>query len=260
MNNQISIFKNPQLGQIRTSKDENDEPLFCLSDLCKILGLRAPDVKRRLDDDVVSTHSVRDSKGRKNLMTFVNEDGLYDVVLDSRKANARAFRKWVTSEVLPQIRRTGGYIPVHEGESAESTLARAVEIYESTIAMKNQQIEALQPKAEYCDEVLKSVSAFPVRVVAHTLGMTAQELNRFLCEHGVQYGQSGSYVPYAMYAKKGYTKSRTYLRYLADGNVTTEHRTKWTEPGIRFITEMVGELRKSASPQVKMIQLTFDFG
>lgn len=80
-----------------------------MADLCYVLELRPNDVRQRLDDGVVSTHPITDNLGRKQQANFVNEDGLYDVILDSRKPQAKAFRKWVTSEVLPSIRKTGSY-------------------------------------------------------------------------------------------------------------------------------------------------------
>lgn len=106
--NDLQIFSNSEFGEIRTiTKD--DEALFCLGDLCRILELTAKGVKQRLTDEVISNYPIPDSLGRIQNTIFVNEDGLYDVILDSRKENARKFRKWVTSEVLPTIRKTGGY-------------------------------------------------------------------------------------------------------------------------------------------------------
>ena len=108
MNEQIQIFKNPQFGQIRTAGTP-DEPLFCLTDVCRAVELDPSQVARRLDKGVLSKHTL-DTAGGQQLVNFVNEDGLYDVILDSRKPEAKAFRKWVTSEVLPTIRKTGGYM------------------------------------------------------------------------------------------------------------------------------------------------------
>lgn len=106
--NDLQIFNNEEFGEIRTiTKD--DEVLFCLGDLCRILELTSKGVKQRLTDEVISNYPIPDSLGRIQNTIFVNEDGLYDVILDSRKENARKFRKWVTSEVLPSIRKTGGY-------------------------------------------------------------------------------------------------------------------------------------------------------
>lgn len=106
--NEVQIFNNSEFGEIRTVTIDN-EPMFCLGDLCKVLELTAKEVKRRLDDEVVSKHPIPDSLGRTQETLFVNEDGLYDVILESRKDSAKKFRKWVTSEVLPTIRKTGSY-------------------------------------------------------------------------------------------------------------------------------------------------------
>lgn len=104
----IEIFKNESFGEVRVA-GTSERPLFCLADLCSVLELRPNDVRQRLDDGVVSTHPITDSLGREQQANFVNEDGMYDVILDSRKPQARAFRKWITSEILPSIRKTGGY-------------------------------------------------------------------------------------------------------------------------------------------------------
>ncbi len=106
--NNLQIFNNEEFGEIRTITKDG-EALFCLGDLCRILELTAKGVKQRLTDEVISNYPIPDSLGRIQNTIFVNEDGLYDVILDSRKENARKFRKWVTSEVLPSIRKTGGY-------------------------------------------------------------------------------------------------------------------------------------------------------
>ena len=106
--NDLQIFNSSEFGQIRTVII-NEEPMFCLGDLCKALELTAKEVRRRLDNEVVSKHPITDSLGRIQEALFVNEDGLYDVILESRKESAKKFRKWVTSEVLPTIRKTGSY-------------------------------------------------------------------------------------------------------------------------------------------------------
>ena len=103
------IFIHEEFGEIRTLGDW-ENPKFCLVDLCRILEIGNPsDVKKRLEDGVVSIEVIPDSLGRLQKMTFVNEDGFYDVVLDSRKPVAKKFRKWVTKEVLPTLRKTGSY-------------------------------------------------------------------------------------------------------------------------------------------------------
>ena len=105
----LQIFNNAEFGEIRTTGTW-DNPLFCLADVCRALKIGNPSqVKTRLEDRVISNEVISDSLGRKQNVTFVNEDGLYDVILDSRKPEAKKFRKWITSEVLPSIRKTGKY-------------------------------------------------------------------------------------------------------------------------------------------------------
>lgn len=152
MNKTIKIFENPEFGRIRTMTDDQGEPWFCLADVCKGLGLRQGDVTQRLDKGLVSTQPLL-TRGGTQRANFVSEDGLYDVILDSRKPSARAFRKWVTSEVLPQIRKTGGYIPVKADDDEKTILARAVSIMQRTLQQKDELLRAQRPKVEFADAV-----------------------------------------------------------------------------------------------------------
>ena len=106
--NELQVFNNEEFGEFRTITKDN-EILFCLGDLCRALELTAKGVKQRLSDEVISKHPIKDSIGRMQNALFVNEDGMYDTIIESRKDSARRFRKWVTSEVLPSIRKTGCY-------------------------------------------------------------------------------------------------------------------------------------------------------
>ena len=105
----VKIFENSEFGNIRVCIDEINEPWFCLSDICKSLDLTPKGVNQRLSDEVISNYPIIDRLGRTQNALFVNEDGLYDVIFESRKPEARSFRKWVTSKVLPSIRKTGKY-------------------------------------------------------------------------------------------------------------------------------------------------------
>ena len=172
---EIKIFNSPQFGEIRTTGTSNN-PLFCLADLCSILELRPNDVRQRLDDGVVSTHPITDNLGRKQQANFVNEDGLYDVILDSRKPQAKAFRKWVTSEVLPAIRKTGGYIATKQGDTPEEIMARALIVAQETIKRKEERLKQLeeknaqlQPKAEFADCIMKSKDCITIGDLANIL-------------------------------------------------------------------------------------------
>ncbi len=141
---QVAVFENPEFGMVRTATDEKGEPWFCAKDLCDVLGYKRADnaVRQHVNplDALkqcikVEDHIKRDGTIRERLiqMIFVNESGFYALVLGSKLASAVKFKDWVTSVVLPQIRKTGGYIPVHEGESEEETIRNAEEILRATL-------------------------------------------------------------------------------------------------------------------------------
>lgn len=120
-----------------------------------------------------------------------------------------------------------------------------------------QALLAEKTDAEYCRETLQSRSTFSVQQIAYPLGMTAQELNTFLCCQKIQYGRKGSYLPYEYIARKGYTRTRTCVSRHRDGTISTRHFTTWTEAGVRFITELVEQERMKMRPAE--IQLTIQF-
>jgi prophage antirepressor-like protein len=230
---EIQIFKNECFGEVRTMVI-NGEPWFCLKDVCNALALDGKQVNRRLEDGVVSKHPITDNLGRIQMATFVNEDGLYDAILDSRKAEARQFRKWVTSEVLPQIRQTGGYIPVNKEDDEKTILCKAIDIM-------NRTIEQLRPKAEYAEKVLLSPSCYTMTQVAKGLSMTVLELTRRLHDLGVIYrSPSGPLMLYAPYLKNGFEAYRTAHGEDIFGNVTwSSSYLVWTEKGKEFIMRKV---------------------
>lgn len=236
---EISIYESQEFGAIRTMTDERGEPLFCLRDVCEVLELRTQKVVQRLEDDVLSKYPIVDSLGRTQQATFVNEDGLYDTILESRKPHAKKFRKWVTSEVLPSIRKQGGYMVVRPDESDEVIMARALQIMHATLMRRDEEIARLKPKADYADQVLDSVSCLTTTQVAKGMGMTAMELNRILCQKGIQYGQSGQYLLYASYARQGLAQNRTRTFLDRFGTVHTTSQLVWTEKGKEFIYKLL---------------------
>ena len=237
--NEIQIFQNVEFGAIRTLSNEQGEPMFCLKDVCEALGLQTKQVVRRLMDDVFSKHPIVDNLGRTQQATFVNEDGLYDTILESRKPQAKLFRKWVTSEILPAIRKQGGYMVARPEETDAEVLARAMLIMQTSLDKRDEIIAMLQPRADYADEVLDSVSCITTTQLAKELDMTAQQLNRLLCQMRIQYWQSGQYLLYADYARQGYAKNRTHKRTFKHGIVYTETYLVWTERGRAFIHQLL---------------------
>ena len=150
---QVAVFENPEFGMVRTATDENGEPWFCAKDLCDVLGYKNSScaVNQHVrSSDVAKRYVARIAKNRYGecngkmqvvQMIFVNESGFYALVLGSKLATAVKFKDWVTSVVLPQIRKTGGYIPMKEGESEEETIRNAEEILRATLKEKEMLLE-----------------------------------------------------------------------------------------------------------------------
>ena len=243
------MFTNPSFGTVRTAGTP-DNPQFCLADLCKALDLGQSAVRQRLSDDVVSTYPIPDSLNRIQQTNFVNEDGLYDVILDSRKPEAKAFRKWITSEVLPSIRKTGGYIHQEEGDTDADIMAKALMIAQRTIEDKKQRIQILEgenehlqlenqvlaPKAQYTDEVLQSTNTITFTEAAKELNFRSVEaFTKRLLEERIIFRQSGRYLSTAEYSGKGYFASRTHRFFHSDGRPDSSVRTVITEKGRRFL-------------------------
>ena len=164
--NELQIFNNEEFGSVRTITKDN-EAWFCLSDICKALEIKnATDVAKRLDEDEVTRLNLGSQSGETN---FVTESGLYAVILRSDKPNARKFRKWVTSEVLPSIRKNGGYIANQEQMTPEQIVANALIVAQNIISQKDRQIEEMKPKAEFFDTVADSKTAISMNEVAKVL-------------------------------------------------------------------------------------------
>ena len=247
----ITLFKNPQFGEVRVA-ELNNEPVFCLADLCKILDLTPSKVSQRLSDDVLSKYPIVDSIGREQFANFVNEDGLYDVILDSRKPEAKQFRKWVTGEVLPAIRKSGGYMISKEEDTEADIMARALLIAQSTMERQKQRLDMLQaqnnlqstqlqivaPKVEYYDSVLQSSSVYVADQIAKELGMTAVSMNKKLCALGILMKRNSQWVLSAKHCNSGLTKTKTHQYTKTDGSVGTNCITVWTEKGRKFLFEL----------------------
>lgn len=240
----VTIFESPQFGTVRTAGG-SENPMFCLTDVCKALDLSAKEVNRRLSKEVVSKHPLETAGGTQQAL-FVNEDGLYDVILDSRKPEAKAFRKWITSEVLPSIRKSGGYIAAQPDESPEAIMAKALRIADETLQRREQQLQMLQseneelhkenvkiaPMAEYTKEVLQSNTTYTLTQVSKDLEF--RSVYAFLDwakDREILYRQSGQWMPNSKYSDKGYFKTRTAKFVKSDNTVGTSMSTVVTEAG-----------------------------
>lgn len=251
---QVMVFENPEFGRIRTMTDKKGYPLFCGKDVCEALGYRKPDVavRQHVTARDVTKRYVGLMVGQKKDGTpivqqrqilFVTESGLYDLIFGSKLDSAQKFKHWVTSVVLPQIRKTGGFVPLNESDTDEDIRRRTEEVLKATLEQKDKliaeqetEIDRLLPKALYTDSVLESISCYTTTQIAKELGMTAQELNRWLCAERIQYYQSGQYMLYADYAHRGLAKSRThYDLFVGRDTVLTRMYLVWTEKGREFI-------------------------
>jgi prophage antirepressor-like protein len=197
----IQIFKNEAFGEVRVA-GTSEEPLFCLADICKVLELGNPSqVKTRLCGGVITNEVIPDSIGRQREMTFINEDGLYDVILDSRKPQAKTFRKWVTSEILPSIRKHGIYATDNVIDQILNNPDFGIDLLTKLKEERSARIEAEKQVA-----VLTHVNkTYTCTEVAKELGLkSAIELNNRLKELGVQYKVNQTWVPYTKYATLGW--------------------------------------------------------
>ena len=247
--NNIQIFSNPQFGNIRTAGTP-DSPLFCLADVCKALDLRQNDVVRRIDKGVVSTHPLQTAGGIQ-MANFVNEDGLYDVILDSRKPEAKVFRKWVTSEVLPTIRKTGQYGSYEVPKTfAEALLLAAknqqkIEEQQRMIAEKQMQIEKDAPKVLFTDAVIGSKSSVLIGELAKMLSVNGYTIGQnrlfaLLREQGYL-GKSGEYynIPNQAYIEQGLFELKK-TTHSENGTMKTSTTTKVTGKGqVYFINKFL---------------------
>lgn len=202
--NNIQIFKYEN-NDVRTV-EMNGEPWFVLKDVCGVLGLSNHKVTaQRLDRDEVSQTYLTDSIGRKQETTVINESGLYSVILRSDKPEAKPFRKWVTSEVLPSIRKNGGYIAGQEQLSPEELMAKALLVANKTLAEREARISELTvqntimlPKAEYFDELVDRNTLTNFRETAKELGISEKAFIRFLIDKKYIFrNQRGKLMPYA---------------------------------------------------------------
>ena len=179
----IQVFNNPAFGNIRVAGTEAN-PQFCLTDVCKALKLSAKGVNQRLGDEVISNYPIIDSLGREQQALFVNEDGLYDVILDSRKTEARQFRKWITSEVLPTIRKHGAYM-------TEGALQKAIQnpdfLIQLATELKNEKQKRLV--AEKKIQETRPQVIFADAVTASSDSILVGELAKLIKQNGVDTGQ-----------------------------------------------------------------------
>ena len=207
----MRIFNHAMFGEIRTMVNEQGETFFVGKDVAVALGYSNP-LKAVRDHVDLEDKTVNESfTVNGTSLIFINESGLYALILSSKLPQAKTFKRWVTSEVLPAIRKTGRY------------------------ELTSTELKQLAGKAEYCDEVLESVSCLTTTQIAKELSMTVSDLTRVLEHEKVMYKQGRHWLLYADFARKGYAKSRTSSYRDLEGDLHTCTYLVWTEAGRRFI-------------------------
>lgn len=251
----IQIFENPQFGNVRVTMSESNDPLFCLADVAKALDIKnVSDLKSRLNQKGVAITDTP-TKGGIQPMVYINEGNVYRCIFQSRKPDAEKFQDWVCYEVLPAIRKTGGYMVAKEEDTPESIMARALLIAQDTLDRKQAVINQLHecnqlqakelkqaaPKVEYYDTALSAQGTYSTTDIAKDLGMSAKTLNKKLHSLGIQYKQHDTWYLYAEYQDEGYT--RIVPNYITDKNGETANHPsmRWTEAGRKFILELHGK-------------------
>lgn len=260
MENNVQIFNNEEFGKIRTV-NINGEPWFVGKDVAEALGYS--NTRKALadhvdEDDKTDGVTIRDSIGRDQTPVVIDESGVYSLVFSSKLDGAKRFKRWVTSEVLPTIRKTGGYVnndelfietyfsQVEESTKAmlRATLATVREVneknrqLEQTVGVQSQQIAELQPKATYYDVVLQCEDLISITAIAKDYGKSARWMNNYLHEKGVQYRQGDIWLLYQTYAERGYTSTKTF-KYEDGGENHVKVHTYWTQKGRLFIYELM---------------------
>lgn len=246
---ELQIFKNAEFGSIRTLQI-NDEPYFVGRDVAEILGYS--NSRKALADHVDEEDkgvTKCDTFGGTQDMTVINESGLYSLILGSKLPTARKFKCWVTSEVLPAIRRHGVYA-VDEVLANPDMLIDALLQFKAereinqelkeTVAVQNQQIVEMKPKVSYYDVVLNCKDLVAISVIAKDYGWSANRMNQYLHQKGVQYKQGNKiWLLYQKYAEMGYTNTKTHSYSGNDGTMHTAVHTYWTQQGRLFIYELL---------------------
>lgn len=246
--NELQIFNNPEFGDIRIIEIDG-KPYFAGTDVAKALGYSNPR-KAILDHCKGVTKRDTPTSSGVQSMSYINEGDLYRLIMKSKLPSAEKFESWVMDEVLPSIRKHGGYIVPQNMTDYEIIAAgleasqRVLAEKEKEIQFKNKQLIAqqeviseLQPKADYVDMILKCKSLVLTTQIAKDYGMSARSFNKLLHELGIQYKVGDQWVLYAKYQACGYVHSATYEYTRRDGTVGVKMRTEWTQKGRLFLYE-----------------------
>lgn len=266
MKNEIQVLKQTELlGRRLTVYGTAQEPLFLAKDVADWLEHTNPSAMLNTVDEDEKGIRIVYTLGGDQKVNVLTEDGLYEVLMQSRKPIAKQFKKGV-KQILKEIRTTGGYIATQVNETPEMIMARALKVAEHTIEehekkmkalaeeneaqkrrnkqleadtqMKAEEIKKLTPDADYARQTLTAVNTWNTNIIAKEMGMSAVTLNQHLQRLGIQYKQHKVWILSAKYQGKGYTKTQTYNYFNSAGEVCTRMQQEWTEVGRRWLLEL----------------------
>jgi len=240
MNTELQVFHHNMFGDIRTMTDEKGETFFVGKDVAAALGYSNP--RKALQDHVDSEDkgvTKRDTLGGAQQMTVINESGLYSLILSSHLPQAKAFKRWVTSEVLPQIRKTGGYIPTRDANGRQlgekEIVGAAISILRRTLQQNT--------LAENC---------LTATEVASSWGMDVHSFNQLLCRMGIQHREHRRWVIANGLNDQRLTRDRLFIYFSLAGELKSRSYMVWTPEGVRYLNN---RFMTSDSKQPKIIQL-----
>lgn len=266
MKNEIQVLKQTELlGRRLTVYGTAQEPLFLAKDIAEWIEHSNPAAMLNTVDEDEKGIRIVYTLGGDQKVNVLTEDGLYEVLMQSRKPIAKQFKKGV-KQILKEIRTTGGYIATQANETPEMIMARALKVAEHTIEehekrmkalaeeneaqkrinkqleadtqMKAEEIKKLTPDADYARQTLTAVNTWNTNIIAKEMGMSAVTLNQHLQRLGIQYKQHKVWILSAKYQGKGYTKTQTYNYFNSAGEVCTRMQQEWTEVGRRWLLEL----------------------
>ena len=229
MKTEIQIFTSEVFGEIRTCQ-VNNQIMFVGKDVAMALGYAKSRnaLAAHVDDEDKKDALIQGPLGGTQKMTIINESGLYSLILSSKLPQAKAFKHWVTSEVLPQIRRTGGYIPTHAADGSDLS---AVEILHRADAIVGNTLRMLNEEAE---------DTLTATQVAKTFNMTTFDFNAILRDMGIQYRRDGHWNISDDLADRNLTRLRTHVSYSLKGQKKVKVYMTWTLDGVRFLNAKLG--------------------
>ena len=240
---EIQIFKHEVFGEIRTMTDEKGEVFFVGKDVARTLGYAKPEnaIAIHVDkEDKTSTLIQGSGSNYKSKAILINESGLYSLILSSKLPQAKAFKRWVTSEVLPQIRRTGGYIPTKDVDGRQLTSEEILRLAEQIVGRT---LRLLNAPNEHC---------LTATEVARSWGMDVKSFNQLLKNMGVQYRKRGRWHLAENLRCQGLTEDRFFLYYSLRGQQRSNTYLVWTAEGVDYLNH---RFLHSESQQPKVIQL-----